>query len=162
MLAREGHAICTADVRGVGALLPERSAGASAYARSHPVEDGFASASLILGESLLSQRITDLLALVESLSNHPSLSGRPLALAARGALTIPALFAAALDPRIAALHLDGPLASYRSVLDTESPRCPLASIFPGILSIIDLPAAAALVSPRPVILAGPVDGQDNP
>lgn len=152
-LAPHRQAICATTVRGAGALSPPRTPGASAHARSHAIEDAFAWASLILGESLLEQRITDILALVEALSNHPPLAGLPLTLAARGPLTVPALFAAALDPRIERLHLDAALTSYQTLLDTGAP-CPLAAILPGILTTTDLPALAAAIAPRP-ILASP-------
>ncbi len=165
-LAADGVAVCAADVRGTGALAADPGPGASAYARSHDPETGFAWASLVLGESLLAQRVADVLALVEGLSRHPPLAGCSIALAARGALTVPALLAAALEPRIAALCLDGGLASYRSVLDAADDAgdagCPLANVLPGVLAAFDLPDVAAAASPRPVILAGPVDGAGRP
>ena len=161
-LARAGHAVCAADLRGTGALRPEVDRDAAAYARNHANEESYAWASLILGESLLAQRIVDLLALVEALSNHASLGGCPVTLAARGALTLPALFAAAMEPRIGLVFLDGGLASYRSLLDTEDDACPLANRLPGLLAETDLPAVALAVRPRPVILAGPVDGAGRP
>ncbi|APR83354.1 Hypothetical protein A7982_08703 [Minicystis rosea] len=157
-LVEEGYAFCLSTMRGTGTLLPLRSGGASAHARAISIEDGYAWASLILGESLLAQRVTDLLAVVEALLGDPSFSGCPLALAARDASTVPALFAATIDGRIALLHLDGGLVSYRSVVDAEVPRCPLANIQPGILTVTDLPNLVASLAPRPVILTGPVDG----
>ncbi len=102
--AGHGEAVCAADVRGTGSLAVPGA------------EQAFAAAALILGESLLEQRVADILALVTALSNHPRVGGRPLVLAARGALTVPALFAAALEPRISAVHLDAGLASFASVL----------------------------------------------
>jgi hypothetical protein len=161
-LAREGHVVCAADVRATGALSPDLGPGASEYARTHGVEAGFAWASLILGESLLTQRIADILALVEGLSGHPARAGRPLALAAQGALTVAALFAAALDDRIELVYLDGGLASYRSLLAAEEYVCPPANILPGVLACADLPEVAAAAGPRRVILAGPVDGAGAP
>jgi cephalosporin-C deacetylase-like acetyl esterase len=157
-LSAEGHAVCVADVRGTGALRAELGPGASGYARAHDAETSFAWASLILGESLVAQRVADILALVEGLTNHTPLAGCPLALAAEGALTVAALFAAALDRRIGIVYLHGGLASYRSVLDAEDGGCPLANILPGVLACADLPEIAAAVGPRPVVLTGPVDG----
>jgi dienelactone hydrolase len=161
-LARRGHVVCAADLRGTGALTPELGPGASGYARAHGVEASFAAAALMLGESLLTQQVVDLLALVEALSLDPALAGRPLALAAQGPSTLPGLFAAALDARIALVYLDGGLASYRSLLDVEDDRCPPGSILPGVLAGADLPEIAAAAGPRRVILAGPVDGAGLP
>ena len=55
-------------------------------------EEEFAWAALILGNPLLAQRIRDILAATYALQNLPAASGRPVALAARGRLTVPALF----------------------------------------------------------------------
>jgi dienelactone hydrolase len=153
-LAHAGWAVCAADARGVGSMAPEVSPGAPDYVRAHANEESYAWASLVLGESLLAQRVADVLALVEALAAHPRLGGRPLAVAARETLAIPALFAAALEPRIGLLYLDGALGSFRSLLDTEDPAFPLG----GIAAAADLPSVAALVSPRPIVVAGPMDG----
>jgi hypothetical protein len=157
-LARAGWAVCAVDVRGVGSMAPEVVRGAPGYVRTHATEESYAWASLVLGESLLAQRVADVLALVEALFAHPRLGGRPIVLAAREMLAIPALFAAALEPRIGLLYLDGPLASFRSLLDTENPAFPLG----GIAAAADLPSVAACVGPRPIVLAGPVDGSGAP
>jgi hypothetical protein len=73
-----------------------------------------------------------------------------------------ALLAAALDPRIEFVYLDGGLVSWQSLLETDEPTYPLAAIPPGILASTDLPEVAAAVAPRPVFLAGPVDGAGRP
>jgi hypothetical protein len=161
-LAREGHVVAVADVRGTGALAAEIDASASRYVRTHAPLWSFAWAGLILGESLLAQRVADVLALVEGLSDHPIAGRCPLAVTAQGELTIPVLFAAAIDRRIGLVHLDGGLVSYRSVLDVEDHTCPLASVLPGVLACTDLPEVAAGIAPRRVILAGPVDGAGRP
>jgi hypothetical protein len=161
-LARGGHVVAVADVRGTGALAPELGPGTSEYLRAHAPEHSFAWASLILGESLVAQQVADVLSLVDHLS-HPSVAGGgPLVLAAEGELTIPALFAAALDRRVGLVYLDGGLVSYQSALDVEDPVVPVASILPGILARTDLPEVAAAIGPRRVILAGPVDGAGRP
>ena len=151
------HAVCAADVRGIGALAPRLEAGAPGYARRHADEDSYAWASLVLGESLLAQQVADILALVEALANHPRTGGLRLTLAAREGLTLPALFAAALEPRIEVVYLDGGLASLASVLADPAARCPPSAMVPGIAATADLPDLAAAVSPRRVILAGPRD-----
>ncbi len=161
-LAREGHAVLVADVRGTGALRPELGPGASGYAREHGVEAAFAWASLVLGESLLAQRVADILALVEGWSRDPWLAGRPLLLAADGATSVAGLFAAALEPRIAGVYLEHGLASYRRLLDAEDDACPPADVLPGVLAATDIPDVAARMCPRPVILAAPVDGAGRP
>ena len=156
-VAAQGCPVCLADLRGIGDLRPEFPRGAPGHARWHQEEEAFAWASLILGEPLLGQRITDILALAAALRNYSPVRGRKLVLTARGHVTVPALFAAALDPDIAELYLAGGLVSYRSIVETEDYKHPLANFVPDVLRRTDLPQVAATIAPRRVRLAGPVD-----
>jgi dienelactone hydrolase len=156
-MAQRGYAVCAADVRGIGDLAPEVGRGSAHYARSHNREDEYSWASLILGRSLLGQRVTDMLVLSAALRAHPGLRGLKLRVAASGRLTVPALFAAALDPGISELYLAGGLVSYRSIVETEDYTAPFANFLPGILLHTDLPEIAAAVAPRRVCLAGTVN-----
>jgi cephalosporin-C deacetylase-like acetyl esterase len=156
-LARNGFTVVAADVRGIGDLAPEYSSGAPDYARSHGSEEDYAWASLILGRPLAGQRATDILALAQGLRSDPSLAGRKIALAAFGAMTIPALFAAALDPHIDRVYLAGGLSSYRNIIETENHNHPFANFVPDVLEHTDLPELIAGLAPRRVVIAGPVN-----
>lgn len=156
-LAAEGMIVCAADLRGIGDLLPEFGRGAPGYQRRHEEEENYAWSSLIFGRSLLGQRVTDLLAVVRALGAHQSTRGRRLAVAAMGKMTVPALFAAALEPQIDSLHLASGLVSYRSIVETEEYNCPFVNFLPGVLSETDLPQVAAGIAPRRVRLAGTLD-----
>jgi hypothetical protein len=79
-------------------------------------------------------------------------------LAASSRLTLPALFAAALEARISQLYLSGGLVSYRSIVETEEYNVPFAGFVPGILLHTDLPEIAASIAPRKLCLAGTVNG----
>jgi hypothetical protein len=159
-IARAGYSVCAADVRGIGDLEPEFPRGAQRHARSHVQEENYAWASLVLGQPLLVQRVRDVLAVVNAIAMH--LGTQRIKVAARGALTVPVLFAAAIDPRIAELHLAGGLISYRSIIEAEEYSHPFANFLPGILAHTDLPEIAAELAPRRVVMAGPVDAADRP
>ncbi len=161
-LARNGRLICAADVRGIGDTRPEVGRGNPDYTIPHDAEEEFAWASLILGNPLLSQRITDILALVLAVKNTYMTGGAPLALAARGRLTVPALFAFAATQEIGSLYLAGALVSFESVLETEVYRQPLANFAWDLFRFTDLPLLAAQAAPRPIHLAGAVDAANNP
>jgi hypothetical protein len=160
-LATAGYPVCVPDVRGIGDLTAEFSRGAARYARSHNGEESYTWASLMLGKPLLGQRVTDILAVLSGLRGHSSVAGRRLILAAQGKMTVPAEFAAALDPKIDSLYLSGGLVSYRSILDTEQYAHPFANFLPGVLKHIDLPEVVASLAPRRVIMAGVVDGGEK-
>jgi dienelactone hydrolase len=161
-LARKGHLICAADVRGIGDTRPEVGRGDPGYTIPHDAEEEFAWASLILGSPLLAQRTTDILTLVRALRNTYPAATAPLAVAARGRLTVPALFAFASAQDIGSLYLAGGLVSFQSVLDTEVYRHPLANFTWNLFRSTDLPVLATQSAPRPIHLAGAVDGAGNP
>jgi hypothetical protein len=73
-------------------------------------------------------------------------------------MTLPALFAAALEPRIERLYLSGGLASYRHLIESEEYAQPFANFVPRILLHTDLPKIAAGLAPKPVTVAGAVGG----
>ena len=149
-LALGGLTVCAADVRGIGDMLPEFSPGAPGYARQHESEEDYAWSSLILGRSLVGQRVTDILAITKALR-------RSVTVAASGTMTVPALFAAALEPEIRSIYLAGGLSSYRNIVETEEPSHTFASFVPDILAHVDLPEVVSGLAPRRVVIAGAVD-----
>lgn len=139
-LAGRGIAVCAVDVRGVGDLEPQFGGGAAGYARGHQTEENYAWASLILGRSLLGQRTTDLVGMVQALAGaYPRAK---IAMAARERMTVPALCAAALEPRVTKVMLVRHLPSWRSVVEAETYSCPLSSMAAGVLGVTDLPEIA--------------------
>jgi dienelactone hydrolase len=156
-LALKGYAVCVPDLRGIGDLSPEYSRGAPGHARSHQDEQDYTWASLILGKPLLGQRVTDILAVAAALRRYGPVSGKRLTLAASARLTVPALFAAALDAKIGDLYLSGGLLSYRSIVDVEEYNTAFADFLPNVLLHTDLPEIAATIAPRKIVLAGAVD-----
>lgn len=140
-VAAQGHRVCAADVRGVGDLTPEYGRGNPRYEGPHERESEYVWASLMLGKPMLGQRVTDILALVESL-------GGPVTLLARRALTPPALIAAALDSRIEKLYLEEPESSYRSIIENEIYSASFANFAFGILKYTDLPEIEASLGSR--------------
>jgi hypothetical protein len=77
-----------------------------------------------------------------------------LVVAARGEMTVPAQFAAALDSNISALYLSGGLLSYRNIVETEYYNYPFANFLPDVLRHTDL---TELPGPKRVVLAGVVN-----
>ena len=114
----------------------------------------------MLGHSLLGQRTIDILGLAQALgAAYPQAQ---IVVAARDKMTVPALCAAALEPRIAKLYLAKHLASWRSILEQPDYNYPFANFAWDVLRFTDLPAIAASVAPRPVIVAGAVDPMGLP
>jgi dienelactone hydrolase len=157
-VAAQGGILCAPDLRGIGDLAPEFGRGSAHYNRSHEDEEDYAWASLILGRPLAGQRVRDILSVVRALRAHPALAGRKLTVAAQGKMTVPALFAAALEPSIDALYLSDGLISFRNIVDAEQFTHSFANFVPNLLRHLDLPDVAASIAPRRVTIAGAVDG----
>jgi dienelactone hydrolase len=157
-LAARGFTVCVADVRGIGDLAPAFSRGAPSYARSHQDDENYAWSSLILGRPLAGQRVTDILALVRGLKSLAGPGTVRIGIAARGAMTIPAICAASLDRSISGLYLASPLVSFDSIIASETYRYPFSAFIPNILAHTDLPEIAAALAPSRVQLAGAVNG----
>ncbi len=146
-LAAEGVTVCAADVRGIGDLRPQVSAGNPQYTIPHATEDAYGWSSLIFGKPLVGQQTADLLAFVRSFEAMPATRGRRVMLAATGHVALAALFATVLEPKIARSYLVGLLPSYRGLLAREDYSVPTANFLPGVLRVTDIPD---LLSPRVV------------
>ena len=156
-MAAEGYIVCAPDLRGIGDMTPEFGRGAERHARPHNSEEDYAWSSLILGKPLAGQRVTDILSIVRGLKARAP----RIILAARGILTVPAQFAAALEPAIDSLYLADGLISFRSIVETEIYKYPFGNFVPNLLAHTDLPELTASLAPRRVTLAGAIDGSGN-
>jgi len=160
-MAAEGCVVCAPDLRGIGDMTPEFSRGAARHAGPHNSEEEYAWSSLILGKPLAGQRVTDILSVVRGLRTRPEFARRPVVVAARGVLSVPAQFAAALEPAIGTLYLAEGLISFRSIVETEVYKYPFGNFVPNLLAHTDLPELTVSLAPRRVTLAGAIDGAGN-
>jgi dienelactone hydrolase len=143
-LAAAGITACAFDVRGIGDLWPEVGRGNPYYTRGHSSEESYAWASIVLGRPLLSQRITDILAMAGAMRER----AKRLVLAASGQMAVPALFAAARTNAIDLVYTNGALPSYFSLLEREDYTQPFANFVPGMLDYTDLPAVREQLGTR--------------
>lgn len=157
-LAGEGFTVCAPDLRGIGDTTPEFGRAAARHARPHNSDEHWAWASLILGKPLVGQRVTDILAIVQGLRARQDLKEKPVFIAARGFLAVPALFAAAVEPAVGGLYLAGGLVSFADITATEDYNQPFGNFVPNLLLHTDLPQLAASLAPRRIVLGGLVNG----
>jgi hypothetical protein len=97
----------------------------------------------LVGETLTSLRVRDALGAVRALATHPAVDPQGLYLWGRGELAIPALYAAAVDEKVAGVFLEAAPDHHTS--ETALFR---------ILRYADVPQFAALLFPRPVFFSG--------
>jgi len=148
----EAHlAVLAIDVRGVGeTVCSEFEAATNALMSDRP---------------LFGQRVGDVLRAVDYLWHRIFISvqvdkGR-IACLGRGAGGLLALYAAALDQRLAAAAMWGAPLSYRHLI-TDGPDWPAGVFVFDVLNYFDLPELMATLAPRPLLIADPVDGLRQP
>lgn len=118
--------------------------------------------ALMTDRPLFGQRVWDVLRAVDCLWRRLYIGvqidkGR-IGCIGRGAGGLLALYAAALDERLAATVIWEAPASYKSLI-VERPGFPASVYLFDVLNHFDLPHLMAAVAPRPLLLADPVDGE---
>ncbi len=177
-----GAAVCLPDLREVGEVAGDKGRG------RYSTSTGRSSTDLMLGDTTVGAKLRDLRSVISHLrgrknvdagriaiwgdsfapTNGPDtnfkvprrVDGRPLQSEPLGGML--ALLAALFDEKICAVFAHGGLSEFRSVLESQFVLIPHDVVVPGFVTTGDLPAIAASVAPRPLQLAGLVDGLNRP
>lgn len=110
-------------------------------------------AALVLGRPLVGMGAYDISRFADYLETRPEIDAGRILLWADGVMTMPALYALALDPRLAGGTLVGLLTTYVSPTPVQHPTWTFVR---SILTCADLEHLAALAAPRPLFIANPV------
>jgi hypothetical protein len=181
-LLQGGAAVCLPDLRGTGETRP---AGDTRGRTS--TSTALSATELMLGETLVGARLRDLRTVLRYLRGHPELDPARVGLWGDSFapanpddrnLAVPldadrlpdqaeppgallALFGALFEDGVQAVYARGGLAGYEDLL--QSPFCyvPHDAVVPGALTAGDLCDVAAALAPRPLRLAGLVDGRNR-
>jgi len=148
--ARRGQGVTAIDLRGMGETEPDPPhKGLVTFVKADWKE---AYIAMSLGRPLLGQRVRDILAIVDG----------EVHLVGVGSAAPVALHAAALDPRIKELTLDGMVISWSAVAKSAITYNQLTNVVPGALKVYDLPDLAAAIAPRTITIRNPVDPAGRP
>jgi cephalosporin-C deacetylase-like acetyl esterase len=177
-----GAAVCLPDLRGTGETAPGSGRGRTSSATA------LSATEWMLGRTLVGLRLRDLRAVLRYLRGRPELDPARLALwgdsfaptnpAGRN-LEVPldaepfpdpceplggllALFGALFEEDVRAVYARGGLIGYAAVLNSPFRYVPHDAVVPGALTAGDLNDVAAALAPRPLRLAGLVDGLNRP
>jgi cephalosporin-C deacetylase-like acetyl esterase len=155
-MAKDGARVLALDLRGMGETAPgQPAAGKPNYFGADFYE---AFVALHLDRPLLGQRVTDLLAVVAKMA----VESDDIRLIGVGSAGPAALHAAALEPRLKGLTLEGALVSWSAVVRTPVSHDQLTNVVPGALAVYDLPDLAATLAPRPLTIRKPADPTGKP
>jgi cephalosporin-C deacetylase-like acetyl esterase len=164
-LARAGGLIIAVDVRGVGETKPPHSQNGerrSEFSHLFDVETAMTYYAWYMDQSLFGMRVADVVRSVDYALSRDDVSADGLQVVGKGAGALWALYAAALDPRIASVVAERGLASYRALAQGDRYTHGAAIFVRDVLKHFDLPHVAAAIAPRPLTLVGPVDAMKRP
>jgi pimeloyl-ACP methyl ester carboxylesterase len=155
-LVKDGSRVLALDLRGMGETAPGKAAGGRPNYFGVDTFEAFV--ALHLNRPLLGQRTTDLLAVVAKMADESD----DIRLIGVGSAGPAALHAAALEPRVKRLTLEGALVSWSAVVRTPVSHDQLTNVVPAALAVYDLPDLAALLAPRPLMIRRPADPTGKP
>jgi dienelactone hydrolase len=183
-LLKGGAVVCLLDVRGAGETSPDLRRGPSS------AEISLAATELMLGKTLLGERLKDLRTVLAWLQNRPELDSRQIAVwGDSGAPVNPprllldetpgwqigpeieqqaeplggllAILAALYEDSVHAVAVHRGLCDYLSMLEDQFAYIPGDVVVPGMLEAGDITDLAAALSPRPLLLEGLVDARNR-
>jgi dienelactone hydrolase len=153
---RHGYAALVMDMRCFGDRTDQRSA---AERQGHASGCHHAAmTALLLGRTMIGERVWDVVRAIDVLIEHfPQVDAARIAVLGFSVGGAIAYYAAAFDPRIAAVLVSGAVSTYASSMGTIT-HCADAYI-PNILHYFDMADIAGLIVPRPLVA---VQGDSDP
>jgi hypothetical protein len=153
-----GHAVCAITLRGTGLTTPRfPHGGPEYYDGGVRLDNRFAWTCLVLGRPIIGQRVWDTLRAIDYLVSRPDVDASQIRIVGVGSSGLPAMMAAMLDHRVRSVLVDRTLASYTSIVESETYSTNLAYFVPGILRVFDLPQISVALNPRPCWILNSVD-----
>jgi dienelactone hydrolase len=162
LLARHGHRVLAIDARGLGETALHGAphgdgTGLTAHGSLFGHDAVHAVRILSFGRTLFGMRLLDTLRASEYLRTRPDVDAHRVHVAGRGMGALLALYAVAVEPRLAGALCEEGLLTYESVVSHREYAHFLNVFLPGVLRDYDLPDVAACVAPRPLMLLNGVD-----
>lgn len=154
--AKAGLVVLAMDARGMGETAIAAPPGGGAY-QGYFGDYSSAMKAFLMGRTLVGMRAEDVTRAVDLLVARPEVDPQRIYALGKEAAAPAVLHAAALDPRIRKVALEGMLLSYQSVVEQRIHRGVFESVVPGALQHYDLPELAASLEPRPVWVVDAVD-----
>jgi cephalosporin-C deacetylase-like acetyl esterase len=145
-LVASGTAVLAFDPRGWS-----RSASSSS-SDEYSSEYQLAQRAFLIGRPLIGMQVYDALRAFDYLAQRPEIDGHKIGITGAGQGGVVALFAGALEPRIASVTAEGSVASYMTIARAETHAGMIGIVVPGVLREFDLPDVAGIIAPRPLQL----------
>jgi len=159
-LARHGRVVAVADVRGFGETMspqkvPEKHVGY--FDPRDGMDADFTFASFFLGRPLLGMRVRDACAVIDYVRARPDVDPAHVTLVGRGWAGVVAMFAAATNPGVSGIAVEGSPVSFAEIAAAGLYNQPVSLMLPGVLQDFDLTDVLASLVPRPLLVLNPQD-----
>lgn len=148
-MAQAGFLVMAPDLRGWGECGPGRARGEYSGLWQTVMR------AVLVGRTLLGMQVSDLLSCFRYLATRPDVDAARISVLGKANGGVVALVAAALEPRIARVALEGSVLSYMDIVRAPLHENMTELIVPGVLKHFDLPDLATAIAPRPLWLVGP-------
>ncbi|HWQ53754.1 MAG TPA: alpha/beta hydrolase family protein [Bryobacteraceae bacterium] len=144
-VVRAGHIVFAVDPRGWGeGASPSKKSGYSVAYQT-------AQRAFLTGRTLVGMQTGDVLRAFDYLNSRHDVDSGKIAILGKGNGGVVALYAAALEPRIARVARQDAPASYLDIVRSPMHEGIMDIVVPGVLRDFDLPDVAASVRPRTVV-----------
>jgi hypothetical protein len=130
-----------ADLRGMGETADPVSLNDTKYWNR---EYRTAMTSMHIGKPIMGQRVTDIISIIDFITEHKDLSGRSIRLSTNGVYGPAAVHAAFLDERIGRTDISGSVKSFMEYLEHPMQRDVYSNVLYGVLQYYDLPDLVSL------------------
>ena len=142
-IVRAGNIVLAIDPRGWG-----ESAAPAGQRSNDSVSRSTAMRAILVGKTMAGMQTGDVLAAFDWLAARPDVDPRRVAVIGKGNGGVLALFAAALEPRIAKVASEKAPASYMEIVRAKMHEGIIGIVVPGVLRDFDLPDVEASLKPR--------------
>jgi dienelactone hydrolase len=156
--ATKEPALYACDVRGIGDTRPN-TCGENAHTSSYGSDYFYSAYALMLGESLVAQRVQDVCRAIDFVRDHGG--HREIHLVAKGFGTIPAALAALVRSEVKQITLKNGLTSYVDLAKTDVYKWPVSTLPTGVLEHFDLPEVYAALEAKGLKQIDPIGPADK-
>ncbi len=151
-----GYAVIAPDVRGFWEMARQEEMAAGKGSSC----DELQRRSLMLGRSLIGERVFDMGRLMDYAATRPEIDSTRIAITGNSGGGTVSLFTAALDERISVAVPGSYFCSFEaSILSVHHCMC---NIVPGIARLVEMSDIAGLIAPRPVLFVNGIEDRIFP